>query len=539
MTSRNSDLDCFGPAAGGRSHLTVAAAVAAALGALIAPHRAMAQAASASDVQRLKDQVQQLQRQIERLEAQQAAATAAAPSSTTVPAPAAAPAPPANNAPSFYAGPVKVTLGGWVELMVIERNRNEAADWASNFNGSIPFPNSHNYYLDEFHLSERQSRLQALAQGPGNSNWGTEAYVETDFGGVTGGNNNETTSFSPRVRHFYADLANKSGGWYLLFGQNWSLATAWKQGLNPRQENIPLTIDGQYIPGFTWLRVPQVRLVKTFGGMWSVGFSVENPAALVTSNSTTGAPAIPTFFSAPGASSAFITSITNISTDTIPDVVGKVAFEPGWGHYEAFVTNRWFRSRYIAAGAQDNRTQTGTGFGANMLVPVVPQVFDLQAAFLGGKGVGRYGSSQLPDATVSPSDGSLRPLRGFQALVGFALRPAPEWTFYAYAGKEEVDSQSYVVTVGTKTYGYGYGNPLFDNSGCGIEGAAACAANTSSISSGTLGGWWKFYQGTLGNAQIGFSDTYIRRAIFSGVGGDPSTNINIALVSFRYYPYQK
>jgi hypothetical protein len=57
--------------------------------------------------------------------------------------------------------------------------------------------------------------------------------------------------------------------------------------------------------------------------------------------------------------------------------------------------------------------------------------------------------------------------------------------------------------------------------------------------SGTIGGWWKFYSGTLGNAQVGITDTYIKREIFSGVGGDPNTNINIALVSFRYYPFQK
>jgi phosphate-selective porin OprO/OprP len=49
---------------------TVAAAVAAALGVLLAP-QAMAQAASSADLQALKDEVQQLQRKIDQLEAQQ------------------------------------------------------------------------------------------------------------------------------------------------------------------------------------------------------------------------------------------------------------------------------------------------------------------------------------------------------------------------------------------------------------------------------------------------------------------------------------
>jgi hypothetical protein len=166
-------------------------------------------------------------------------------------------------------------------------------------------------------------------------------------------------------------------------------------------------------------------------------------------------------------------------------------------------------------------------------------VLDFQASVLTGKGVGRYGSAQLPDATVNPSNGAVTPLRGYQALVGLTLRPAAAWTIYAYAGKEQVSSQSYTVTAGTKSYGYGYGNALFDNSGCLTEGSAVCAQNTSSIKAGALGGWWKFYEGTLGNMQLGLSDTYIRREIFGGIGGDPSTHINIALVSFRYYPYQK
>ncbi len=88
------------------------------------------------------------------------------------------------------------------------------------------------------------------------------------------------------------------------------------------------------------------------------------------------------------------------------------------------------------------------------------------------------------------------------------------------------------------TYGYGYGNPLFSNAGCETEAVGTCTANTSSITSGTLGGWWKFREGPLGNFQIGATDTYLKRAIFAGVGAEPSTNMNIVMVSFRYYPYQ-
>jgi hypothetical protein len=113
------------------------------------------------------------------------------------------------------------------------------------------------------------------------------------------------------------------------------------------------------------------------------------------------------------------------------------------------------------------------------------------------------------------------------------------WTFFGYVGEEQVSKKDFSVSAGGKTYGYGYGNALFDNGGCETEGVGSCAANTSRIVSGTVGGWWKFYQGWLGNGQIGLTDTWIKREIFSGIGGDPNTNINITMVSFRYYPFQK
>ena len=36
-----------------------------------------------------------------------------------------------------------------------------------------------------------------------------------------------------------------------------------------------MTIDAQYVPGFTWTRNPQVRLVKDFGSKVSVGLSLK------------------------------------------------------------------------------------------------------------------------------------------------------------------------------------------------------------------------------------------------------------------------
>jgi len=512
--------------------------------------------ADSDEVAALRQQVQELTRRLDALAAQQAKAAqapapAAAPASTPAPAPAPAAA---SSSPSFMAGPVKVTLGGFVELMVVNRNRNESADWASNYNGSIPFPQSPNYNLSEFHLTERQSRWQALAQGPTDDpNVAAEAYLEGDFGAApSNGNNNESTSFSPRVRHFYADYQRKDAGWYLLFGQTWSLLTQNKIGITPRQENIPLTIDGQYVPGFNWTRVPQIRFVKTFGDQVAFGLSLENPAALVTTATTAPAAFLTANNYAPvfnnqGASSAYAGLIT---TDSAPDIIGKLAFDPGWGHYEVFAMDRTFRDRNanINGAPHANNSTNAFSYGGSVILPLVPKVLEFTASVLAGDGIGRYGSAQLPDATIKP-DGSLAAIKGYDFLAGFSWKPDPFWTFYANVGREHADKTDFNVVDAASgaTYGFGYGSPLFNDTGCLIESSpGACSANTSSITQATLGGWWKFYQGAIGNMQLGLQLSHIKREVWAATitgtpntQASPSTDLNVGLISFRYYPYQK
>src|SRR5215472_10772705 len=129
MTPISADLHRSLPRLSGRARPTaVAAAVATALGVLLAPE-AMSQTASQADVQTLKLQVQKLQQQIDKLEQQQSQPVPPPPA-TSEPAHNVAEA--AKAGPGFYAGPMKITFGGFVELMVVNRNRNESADWASN-----------------------------------------------------------------------------------------------------------------------------------------------------------------------------------------------------------------------------------------------------------------------------------------------------------------------------------------------------------------------------------------------------------------------
>lgn len=169
-----------------------------------------------------------------------------------------------------------------------------------------------------------------------------------------------------------------------------------------------------------------------------------------------------------------------------------------------------------------------------MILPLVAGRLTFQASGLVGKGIGRYGSAQLPDVTVKPT-GGLAPIREYEALLGLIYTPSPFLTVYGYAGRESENATYY--TVGTAAYGYGA--PEFNNSGCMLASGGTCVGNTRSVSEASGGFWWKYYQGKLGNLQFGLQGEYFQRTAFAGVGGAPSANMFVGMASFRYYPYQR
>ena len=100
----------------------------------------------------------------------------------------------------------------------------------------------------------------------------------------------------------------------------------------------------------------------------------------------------------------------------------------------------------------------------------------------------------------------------------------------------------------------GYGNVAANNSGCATEGVplndfnpssgSNCAGDIRLIQEGTLGFWYKFYQGPKGRFQFGMQYSYITKSAWSGTGGStPTAPISISpkgidnmiFTSLRYY----
>ena len=440
----------------------------------------------------------------------------------------------------FHLGGLTIQLGGFLEGAAVYRTRNEVTDIASNFNTGIPLRQNPQYHEGEFRESARQSRFAILMHGDIDANQRVGGYAELDLqGAAPTANSNETNSYNPRIRQAYLAYDNDAIGLHVLAGQAWSLATMFKAGVTPRQENLPLVIDQQYVPGFSWTRQPQFRIAKDFGeGKYWLAASIESPQTVYSTSAAngTGVDFGTANYQNPGIST--LTPGQNYSTDVAPDVIVKAAADPGWGHYELYGLARFFSDRVSNNNNGHGNTRLAGGIGGGVILPLLHNV-DFEARGLAGYGIGRYGTSQLPDATIN-RNGAPAPLPAVHALVGVVAHPVPSLDLYGYVGTEQTGRKFF--NAGGKAYGYG--NPLFSNAGCDIElSTASCTAATSGIVQGTLGYWWRFLQGDFGTVQTGLQYSYTRRSIFRGVTGpggtgNAGTDDNMVFLSLRYLPFQ-
>ena len=452
------------------------------------------------------------------------------------------PPPPKLPPGTFDLGGVRVTLGGFIEAAGIFRTRNEVADVNSNYNAGIPLPNSALYHENETRFSARQSRLSIMAQAHPDPVTTLTAYAESDFlGAAPTANSSQSNSYTPRLRQGYAVYERSDLGLYFLGGQAWSMLTMDKKGIPYQLSNInyPLVIDAQYVPGFDWARQPQFRIVKSFANemLW-VGASLENPQTTYYTGPNGAAPSALGTIDTVNPGGATFYSGQNYSTEVAPDVILKVAADPGWGHFEAYGLARFMHDRISTLGNGNSHTVTAGGGGAAMLLPIIPGVLNFQGSFLAGKGIGRYGSVGLPDAVIG-ADGKPDPLPETEALIGLIATPTPELQIYAYGGAEEIGHGFFNADVKGKLTPFGYGDPLYSNTSCDEElgPSSGCIGNTSGVVQGTIGAWWKFEKGPYGTMQVGPQYSYTHRSIFQGVGPTPKTDDNMLFLSFRYYPF--
>lgn len=436
---------------------------------------------------------------------------------------------------------VTLTPTGFFTMDALWRQRNETADIGSSFNG-IPFNHSTNGQLSEFRVSARQSRLGLLAEGKISSAI-VSGYWESDFlsAGVSS-NTNESDSYTARIRQFFAQ-AVFDNGIGVDAGQMWSLMTPSKHGVLPRTEYVPATIDAQFSVGYNWARQAGLRVSQKFNDVVSAAVAVEQPQM------TYAARNAPPTVVIGNAGGSLLNSSANYSTDAAPDIIGKIAFDSKrLGHFEVKAVGRAFRDRIVDPAGTNGGSRTSSKYGggvgaAALLTPT--KLFDLGLNAMWGRGIGRYGTSQLPDVTVSP-DGTIAPIEATQALVTLDVHATPRLDVYGYGGVEYADRTAGVDASGR---GVGYGSPLLSNIGCDAEYAptgpyapgtagganAPCNADTRSIYQGNIGFWYRFYRGVSGTFEWGAQYSHTVRNSWVGAGYEPEATENMGFTSVRYY----
>jgi hypothetical protein len=469
--------------------------------------------------------------------------------------------------------PIKLTWGGFLAAETVYRQRNTVSDMGTPF-AAIPYPFQPTYGESEFRGSARASRLSLLVEGTVDPVQKLTGYYEMDFlgAGVTS-NYNQSNSWDLRVRQAHFTYDNTDWGFHLLAGQAWSLATQNTVGITPRKENIPMTIEANYVVGFNYARGWQVRLVKDFGPMVWFGVSAESASEQVFPGTMTAAGIGNGGIGSGGSLNGLIVNWANtgasqlpgtstFTPDAAPDVIGKIAFDPGWGHFEALGMVRFFQDNVFTClpalvpangvcptspanvGTASSHVTVGQGVGGSVLLPIIPKFLDVQGSILYGKGIGRYGASQLADVVVA-SDGSLSPITALHAMVGAVAHPWAGLDIYGYAGMERASDNLFFTALAPGVTGYG--NPNVVNTGCGTVtgasftgGTSNCAAVNKEVDMATVGFWQNVLKGSYGRVAAGLQYEYIVRKSFDtipGGGGAVSTNDNIFLSSLRYYPF--
>jgi len=471
---------------------------------------------------------------------------------------------------------VNITPGGFAAAEFFRRSRALGSDIITPFN-NLTMPGASQSNLPEFFATARQSRPTIyISSREGHVDF--SAYISGDFlsSGLTS-TATQSNSYTLRLRQVWGQ-AKFPGGWSILGGQMWSLVTENKAGIAPSDDtgktndSRPSTIDGAYNVGFSFARQDGIRVTKDFGGKVAVAFAVENAQATVTTSLNSNDYVLVQ----PG------TNNTNNSTSTYgfnpsPDLIAKIAFDPGFGHYEIFGLSDRFQDRVFpceniqfagvvvvaslpactsastltAASAVNayNSTKAGGGFGINARWAFYNKHIVFGVHGFGGSGVGRYGASQLPDVSIN-ADGTIHPVKNLQGLATLEWH-GKKLDVYSYVGSEYA----------ARTYSFdpiqnvdvGYGAPTFNNSGCYTETApttgtltgstpiagslAHCSAQTRAVTEGTLGFWYRFHNGPRGRYQWGMQYSYVNRSTWADEvhGDEPHGLDNMVFTSFRYY----
>jgi hypothetical protein len=473
---------------------------------------------------------------------------------------------------------VTITPVAFFAFEGVWRQKSVNSDINTPFN-SIPFPSANEGHVSELNFSGRQSRLGGLFEGNAGK-YKLSGYFEADFLGVgTSSNNNQSDSYVLRQRQFWG--RGETGGFSVTGGQMWSLVTETGMSVNNRTEKLPNTIDPQYTVGFTWTRQPALRLAQKFGdvktGLFTAAMSVEQ--AQITNFTAAGTIPNAFFFAGIGQNGGLYNAagnigagntagsggITTYANNVAPDVVVKGTLDFPHSHFELGGIARFLRDDYYAVTAYTGTAAAPTyTYATTLSTHVAPaggilgsarvslnKYIDVAAQAMAGQGIGRYGSSQLADATLRP-DMTLEPIRNYHGLFSLETHPTPKLDVFGYYGGEYAQRTVYTTPQGA-LIGYGprnlsnagcYNLPTNSGNGSGTAGslsAVSCASPTRYIQEYVAGFTYRLASSPkYGRLQYSATYQYLNRSLWSGVGSattsaGPHAEDSMIHMGMRYY----
>jgi hypothetical protein len=260
-------------------------------------------------------------------------------------------------------------------------------------------------------------------------------------------------------------------------------------------------------------------------------------------------------------------NITTYANNTAPDLIVKFAYDAPKFHGEIGGLGRWLRDYYLPVtwgGTASSPTFTYASTYAQHTAAAGGVFGSVRGYFskyaevafqaMAGTGVGRYGSSQLADATLRP-DETLEPIRNYHGLFSIETHEGKNFDIFAYYGGEYAQRTVYTSPVGSLV---GYGPRNLNDGGCnalpggatttignagstGSLGAVTCAEPTRYIQEPMFGFQWRpVNDPKWGRLQYSATYSYLKRGLWSGLGSTttpaaPQTNDSMLHFQMRYY----
>jgi hypothetical protein len=253
-------------------------------------------------------------------------------------------------------------------------------------------------------------------------------------------------------------------------------------------------------------------------------------------------------------------NIANISFNQAPDLIAKIAIDPGWGHYE-ILGIAGFAHETVYPGVTQNSVKYGGitdiqgfagaapgtavvaksstagyyvnsivlgGFGASLRVPIIKDKLTFGAKGLYGPGMGRYGDSTLSDVTNDAS-GNLAPIHNGSGLFTLEANPTPRLTLYLnyggdYAGRADFATKALTLSDPTAT---------FCETGVTAANASTfCSAKPTAAMFATGGSWGSHFTAAPAIAAVGYGSRYASVSPTCSAVGNPG----LASGSVGYQP---